>query len=246
MSDLSYFTISDIHGHLDKLDELLKFWNPDSQELVFLGDYIDRGPDSLGVLERVFELKRKYGAIVNMGNHEDMFLLWNRYPDDPDDYYYNHVGINTVLSFLKDFPVKKTTSIPHIFTPLQIRNYIRETYPEIIDMMKTMKLFHETEHYVFIHAGFNPHLSNWKNSNPNDYLWIREAFIYNKNNSGKTVVFGHTNTWLLHDDKDNNGIWTDKWNSKIGIDGGAGGGRNLNGVVLDRDGDLAKTIVHQV
>jgi len=50
---MEFFAISDIHGQLEKLESLLRFWNQDKEQLIFLGDYIDRGPNPLGVLKRV-------------------------------------------------------------------------------------------------------------------------------------------------------------------------------------------------
>ena len=67
--------ISDIHGELELFDSLLEKLNYDADEdqLILLGDYVDRGRDSKGVLNRVSELKRN-GAIVLRGNHDEMML----------------------------------------------------------------------------------------------------------------------------------------------------------------------------
>lgn len=67
--------ISDIHGELKLFNKLLKKikYNADKDQLILLGDYIDRGPDSKGVLDRVMALK-KQGAIVLKGNHDDMMI----------------------------------------------------------------------------------------------------------------------------------------------------------------------------
>lgn len=243
---MEYFAISDIHGHINKLDKLLKYWNPDKQKLVLLGDYIDRGPDSLKVLERIHHLKKNYGAVVIRGNHEDLFLGWFDYPEDPDDIYFQSTGFQTILSFLKNYPLYEIKSFPFIFSPLKVKNYIQETYPHIIQLLKDTLLYYETNRYIFVHAGFNPFLKDWKNSNVSDFMWIRNAFIYQKNETGKIAVFGHTNTYLLHNEKDNNGIWIDRWKTKVCIDGGAGSNRCLNGVVLNEDNDLSEIKVYQV
>lgn len=243
---MNYFVISDIHGHAEKLEKLLHYWNCDNQRLVFLGDYIDRGPDSLKVLKRIHYLKEHYDAIVNRGNHEELFLTWFHEPDDPDDYYFHHVGLTTLLSFLGDLPNQKSTSLPCILSSRVVRNYIQKAYPEIVQLIKDTKLYFETKSYIFVHAGFNPELRNWKNSTEKDYLWIRNPFIYRKNETGKIAIFGHTNTHILHDDEDNNDVWIDPWKSKVGIDGGAGNGRKLNGVVLYEDGDLKRMKTFQV
>lgn len=242
---MKYFVISDIHGQNEMFEKLLRYWDCDDEQLVLLGDYIDRGPDSLKVLQMIHDLKKKYGAIVLRGNHEDMFLTWFHEPDDPDDYYFYHFGLHTLLSFLKDSQLPKSIFLPYILSSRFVRDHIRETYPEIIQLIEETQLYFETNSYIFVHAGFNPYLKDWKNSTEDDFLWIRDPFIYRKNETGKIAVFGHTNTHLLHDDSENNNVWIDKWRSKVGIDGGAGVNRNLNGIVLHENGNLEDMIVYQ-
>src|SRR5687768_12008634 len=65
--------IGDIHGRLDRLNRLLGTLPPD-RKLVFLGDYIDRGPDSRGVIDRLLRLSRLRDCVLLCGNHEDMLL----------------------------------------------------------------------------------------------------------------------------------------------------------------------------
>lgn len=67
--------VSDIHGHFKQFEELLTYWNQEDT-LVILGDLIDRGPDSLKVIEKVIELKQIYEdkVIFVKGNHEEMLL----------------------------------------------------------------------------------------------------------------------------------------------------------------------------
>lgn len=243
---MKYFAISDVHGQFKKFEELLHFWNPDNEQLVLLGDYIDRGPDSLSVLKLIHYLEKHYGAIVLRGNHEDLFLTWFNEPDDPDDYYFHHLGLYTMISFINDAKQNRKTRPPKNLSSRVVRDYIRDTYPEIIELMNNTKLYYETSYYIFVHAGFNTNLRDWKNSTEKDLLWIRNEFIFRKNETGKIAVFGHTNTFLLHNNTNNDGIWIDSWGSKIGIDGGAGSGRHLNGVVLSPDGDLTKIKVHQI
>ena len=70
-----FIAIGDIHGEIDKLNDLLGKIKPNfSQTLVFLGDYIDRGKDSASVVERLLALKNETNCIFLKGNHEQMFL----------------------------------------------------------------------------------------------------------------------------------------------------------------------------
>ena len=66
--------IGDIHGFSGALETLLGVLNPDKDQLIFLGDYIDRGPDSRGVLERLIELSQNPNHVFLRGNHDDWML----------------------------------------------------------------------------------------------------------------------------------------------------------------------------
>ncbi|MBA9087288.1 putative MPP superfamily phosphohydrolase [Fontibacillus solani] len=85
MSETQLFVIGDIHGERKMLETLLKFWMVDSQLLVFLGDLVDRGPDSYGVIHIARKLRDEYGAVVLGGNHESYFL---EFLDNPEDKYF--------------------------------------------------------------------------------------------------------------------------------------------------------------
>ena len=80
MSDITYYAIGDVHGEAGKLDQLLRFIREDAirrkapHRIVFLGDLVDRGPDSRRVVERAMHLARSEDAIVIKGNHEELML----------------------------------------------------------------------------------------------------------------------------------------------------------------------------
>ena len=99
-----YFAIGDIHGCLDKLLALMDLldvdWSQDT--VVFMGDYIDRGPDSKEVVESVLELRRKHGRVVCLaGNHEKMFLNWL---DGREEDFFLCNGGRSTLQLLRDIP----------------------------------------------------------------------------------------------------------------------------------------------
>ena len=76
---MSTFVIGDIHGCLDQLDTLITYlrrsiFDPGKDALIFMGDYVDRGPDSSGVLDYCIRLKEECDCTFLMGNHEDMML----------------------------------------------------------------------------------------------------------------------------------------------------------------------------
>ena len=94
-----YIAITDIHGELGKLENLLsKIELYPSDIFVFMGDYIDRGPDSRGVVEKVIEISEKYETITLIGSHE--YALLHAKQDDYYDYlFWNYGGPATVKSY---------------------------------------------------------------------------------------------------------------------------------------------------
>ena len=71
-----FFVVGDVHGKIELLKDLLTKWDEENQQLLFLGDLIDRGEDSKACLELVWQLVQEKNAICLTGNHERMFLAW--------------------------------------------------------------------------------------------------------------------------------------------------------------------------
>lgn len=234
-----YYVIGDVHGELDKLQEILKYWNSDSEQLVLLGDLVDRGPDSYGVIKLAMELKEKYGAKINKGNHEDMFLSWLEMPSSEMDLYYPQGGKNTINSFFQ----QNITSTLH---PIYIAQKLKEQFSDELSFIKNLPLYTESENHVFVHAGVNLSIDDWRESREADFLWIREKFIYSSNKSNKIFIFGHTPTKYLNNDKSDN-IYIPHCRTKIALDGGAVFGGSLHAVIVDedKDGDRAY-ITHSI
>ena len=97
-------------------------------------------------------------------------------------------------------------------------------------------LYYEWENYLFVHAGVDLTKKDWRKTSPRDFIWIREPFHEGKNNTGKTIVFGHTITPMLHGDMQTTDLWIQ--DHKIGMDGGAVFGGSLHGVVFDKESIL--------
>ena len=163
--------VGDIHGCLEPLERLMAQVAPRAQDqLVFLGDYVDRGPDSAGVLDYLCDFGRRFPATVFLkGNHEAMFL----------DFL---VGRDR-LSFLANGGQETLDS------------YEKRDSQEIPDahrrFLEDLRLYYETPDFIFVHAGLLPGLSPEQQSEE-DLLWIRNAFLNSSYSWGKTVVFGHT------------------------------------------------------
>ncbi|OQX01434.1 MAG: metallophosphatase [Desulfobacteraceae bacterium IS3] len=169
------FAIGDIHGSADKLIALMDKLDIDFENdtLVFVGDYIDRGPASFEVVEYLLNLKKRCRNTVFLkGNHEDMFLNYLEGPDKLT--YMMNGGKDTLESYLKKSS-ENSELIPQ----------------QHIDFFKSLSLFHETEDYIFVHAGLRANIPMEKQE-PDDLLWIRNEFIDSNYDFGKMVIFGHT------------------------------------------------------
>ena len=172
------FAIGDIHGCLSRLEDLMLQIDIDGKEdtLVFIGDYIDRGPDSKGVIDYILEMKRTIERVIClMGNHERMFLdyLMRRYDEE---LFLSNGGVSTLASYgLNGKGRGRDGALP---------DEHRQFFTDLL-------LYYETESYIFAHAGLRSAIPLTE-QDPEDLLWIREDFIRSNYDFGKTVVFGHT------------------------------------------------------
>lgn len=217
------FAIGDIHGEFEMFEQLLKEWNPDTEQLLLLGDLIDRGARSKDVVERASELVEQYGAIVLGGNHEDMLADFIKEPELCRDHYLKQGGAETLMSFFHTHPSEFFAS------PRKFAEALHHKFPKHLDFLSKRPDFYQTDTHIFVHAGIDFEEADWKDTSRDNFRWIREPFFIGKNNTGKTIIFGHTRTSLLHADG-NTGIWISPCQTKIGIDGGAVCGDELIGL----------------
>ncbi len=171
--------IGDIHGCSAALDSLLVAISPRPQDtIVTLGDYIDRGPDSRGVIERLVTLSRECNLVALRGNHEAMLLeAWN---DGGAIRKWLTCGGTDALRSYGWLPGGPKRTLASWF-PERHRHFITST-----------KLYHETDTHLFVHAGLLPHLPLdrqpevallWRATDPASAV---------PHVSGKVVVVGHT------------------------------------------------------
>ena len=169
------FAISDIHGCNQTFRKLL-FETIDLQkndQLYLLGDYIDRGPDSKGVLDTIIELMNNgYNVHCLLGNHERLLLQAYSIPDNAAVWLRNG-GIQTLSSF----DANGVSEMPH----------------EYISFISKMDLYIELPNYYLVHAGFNFANTNFL-EDTTAMLWIRDWYTNVNYNllRGKRIIHGHT------------------------------------------------------
>jgi serine/threonine protein phosphatase 1 len=211
------FVIGDIHGCLHKLELLWDRIDPRSgrDQLVFLGDYIDRGEDSSGVLDYLLELMKVYSnTIFLMGNHEKMFMDFLSGVDRAL-FIYNG-GESTLKSYLGRME-NFWSGVEGASDDEALNNLVPEQHRAFLDELHT---YYETEDYIMVHAGLRDGVP-LEDQSIEDLVWIREEFVYSEEDFGKRVIFGHTpfiRPLVLP--------------NKIGIDTGAVYGNNLTCLIL--------------
>jgi serine/threonine protein phosphatase 1 len=211
--------ISDIHGTYDEFLALLSLvkYDPSKDQLILVGDYVDRGLKSKDVINKIIKLVEN-GAIALKGNHDDMFLRWLKFGDGLN--FFHNGGFSTVTSYVGyDFFEAGYDEVK----VQEARSFILNHYPHHIKFLEDLLFYHEQDGHVFVHAGINPHLKDWKYSTTEDYIWIRDQFLNNNHEHSETFVHGHTPTIHLHQSPD---IFFG--NKKIGIDGACAYGGQLN------------------
>jgi serine/threonine protein phosphatase 1 len=173
------YVIGDVHGCLAPLQRLLDRLEPDLHQdrLLFVGDYIDRGPDSRGVVDYILQLKARYPAeniICLRGNHEVMFADFLAGKDR------ELFVLNGGLSTLKAYWGEDWDEQPKLALPLDHERFYGELLP-----------YYETSDYIFVHGGIKPGIPLTDQADE-DLYWIRGEFIASTEDFGRRVIFGHT------------------------------------------------------
>lgn len=221
------FVVGDVHGHLDELRALLERLGEEAapgDALVFVGDYIDRGPDSKGVVELVMAQADGGwdGPVTALrGNHEALLLdFLDPEPEHDPSIWLMNGGVETIDSY-GGLSVEEDVAalIP----------------PEHLEFFRSTYLWHEDENGLYVHAGFLPEIEP-DEQGEETMLWVRDEFIQSDYAWRKVVVFGHTPQYerKLLDGLTGRGP---RWRvldrpEKIGIDTGAAYGGPLTAVAL--------------
>ena len=183
------YAVGDIHGERELLRELLAMLPLRSGDrFVFVGDYVDRGPDSRGVVDLLIEHARLYPSVFLCGNHESMFLDflgWRGEAYFGGDAFLVNGGARTLASygfFDREDPDPKRFELP----------------PDHVAFYRGLRLHHREGDYLFVHAGIG---REWLDESDPDYVLRRvhvEDLLWDRlslglpHRLGVTIVYGHT------------------------------------------------------
>jgi diadenosine tetraphosphatase ApaH/serine/threonine PP2A family protein phosphatase len=208
------YAIGDIHGRSDLLAELLAEIEADAlrregverRTLVFIGDYIDRGPDSFGVVELLLDaLPAGFDAHFLKGNHESIMLDFLQDATCLDQWLANGAEA-TLRSYGVDVgTLSRERARPEIWREV----FVASLPARHRAFFETLELMVAIGDYLFVHAGVRPGVP-LETQDPQDLIWIRGEFLRAADDFGKVVVHGHTPTMI-----------PDVRANRIGIDTGA-------------------------
>lgn len=225
-----HYAIGDVHGR----DDLLKAMHarivsdreekhPDkSATIVLVGDYVDRGPESAAVVDRLMRGFDGFELICLMGNHEAMLVecsgtdkrqAWARWIHNGGDAAIRSFGVQMRYGFFK------------------AQHLVDAVGSKRLAWLRDLPLYHQTEDYLFVHAGILPG-KRIEKQKEQDLLWIRHRFLDSDKDHGRLVIHGHTP--MRNPDVRPN---------RIGIDTGAFVTGRLTAVVLgEEDGPRFLTV----
>ena len=187
------YAIGDVHGRLDLLDQVLAgidadlAANPTRRPIhVFVGDYVDRGPASCGVLNRLIDRSHSHESVFLKGNHESVFL---EFLDNPEvmNYWRQFGGLDTLMSY--GLAVPFNTNADQLaglaaalgkVMPAEHHRFLSQLVPSF-----------SCGDYFFVHAGVRPGVPLTE-QRQEDLLWIRDEFLQHEQDFEKIIVHGHT------------------------------------------------------
>lgn len=207
-SEAKIFAIGDIHGRLDKLEALMNRLSPaEGDTLVFLGDYLNRGPDSRGVIDFLLDLAGRARAVFLLGNHEHALLEYARTGDVEYLRLLRGLGVEATLGSYGCGAMSALRDLS--FLPRRHREFL-----------EGLQAFHRERGYLFAHAGLAEPEDGLRDALDRQ-LSARGVFFASPKAGDEIVVFGHTafETPFVASDR-------------IGIDTGAVYGNVLTAVEL--------------
>ncbi len=225
------YAVGDIHGRIDLLDDLHRLIVSDSRNspgqklvLIHLGDYVDRGPHSFEVVDKLTNLSFDQFEITNLkGNHEDFLLRFLEEDTGQSsilDVWILNGGEETLLSYGVDIKIRAESTLEADDVREKLSNAVPKSH---MDFFRNLSIRRTIGDYLFVHAGVRPDIPLNRQRN-GDLLWIRDEFLSHTGPFEKVVVHGHT-IFSIPENQD----------YRIGIDTGAYYSNRLTCLVLEGD-----------
>lgn len=176
------YAMSDIHGCLEAFNEALKTvdLSDGDSKLILLGDYCDRGPDSLGVFRKIMALQQSYPeqVVALRGNHEEMLLEYCDMLSDPDfvrGWILADTELATAKSFLDADAFKKVLhmlKLKHFEDAYRFTvTHMKTEHADVLSWIRALPYYYETPTQVFVHAGIDEEAGDlWRVGTPEEFF----------------------------------------------------------------------------
>jgi serine/threonine protein phosphatase 1 len=225
VDEMRLYIIGDIHGRSDLLDRIVDEINRDINEFgwqesltITLGDYVDRGPDSRGVLDRLSRNPFPTDYIALKGNHEAIFEEFVNQPSVAS-HWRDLGGLETLHSY--------GVPMDNLMLGKGFEEAARALSAVIPEAHRTflgsLKTHISIDNCFLCHAGVRPNVP-LDRQNANDLLWIRDEFLNSRQSFGKMIIHGHTPN-----------EWPEVRPNRVNLDTGAFATGRLTCLVIDRD-----------
>jgi serine/threonine protein phosphatase 1 len=219
------YAVGDVHGRIDLLEGVLSLIDADRAAAapnrvieIFIGDYVDRGPSSRAVLDRLADRTQTHGTVLLRGNHEDLLLQFLSDPTMLAEWQ-RLGGLQTLLSYGLKPPINASTA-----QQIELAAEFQHALPEAHrTLLRNMPPSFTCGDFLFVHAGVRPGVPIAEQSEK-DLLWIRDEFLLSKAHFGKFVIHGHTPV-----------VEPDLRSNRINIDTGAYATGRLTCIRIERD-----------
>lgn len=223
---VALYAIGDIHGRLDCLASAHALINRDVARLggcdraieIYVGDYVDRGPDSKGVIDRLIERSATTPVVFLRGNHEVVMKSFLR-GKMPFEDWRTWGGLETILSYGVDARALLARA-----GTVRPRDLAEKVPVQHLRFLSALRNFHVCGRYCFVHAGLKPGIPIERQS-IEDITWIRDGFLNFTGDFGSIVVHGHTPVTAI-----------DLQPNRVNIDTGAFATNRLSVIRIDGQG----------
>ncbi len=200
------YAVGDIHGELAILEELLDElrWDAhnhasDNHKLIFIGDYVDRGPHSRQVIDTIKNGVDGFETTFLKGNHEYVFLdfIKEPTPEKAERWFRDFVGGKETLA---SYDIDADAVHEDLKNGDDVSRHLGAVPKDHLEFLEKLTLTHEEPGYYFTHAGIRPGV-DLRDQEEKDLLWVRETFLEDERDHGPIVVHGHStrrDVELLH------------------------------------------------